>query len=591
MALPIEDYAVLGDNGTAALVGRDGSVDWLCLPRFDSPACFAALVGGPENGRWLLGPVERAEASRRYVGHSSVLETTYTTETGTVRVVDVMPVNDGRADLVRRVTGVAGTVRMRHEWLVRFGYGKIRPWVHRATSHGEEVITAVAGPDRLMLRGSRLPEAEDGKHVDEFEVAAVDELTFATTYLASHRQLPHTLGLDYRLEETLRTSEAWAHRCSYDGPHREAVLRSLLTLRVLTHSATGGIVAAPTTSLPEDFGGERNWDYRFCWLRDASLTLQAFLACGYSHEARLWRDWLLRAVAGDPADLQIMYTVDGARDMPERDLDHLAGYADSRPVRVGNGAAGQRQSDVLGAVMAALQMAREVGLEESDDSWAMQVALVDDLADHWQAPDHGLWEIRGPERHFTHSRVMVWVAFDRAVRAVEKHGLPGPVERWRTVRDEVRAEVLERGFNAEHNTFTQHYDTTAVDASLLTLPSVGFIEGDDPRMLGTIAAVEEELLYEGLLLRYRTESGVDGLSGGEHPFLACSFWLVQAYAFAGRHDEARKLMERLLTIPNDLGLLPEEYDPVRQRFVGNYPQAFSHLALVDAAIALERTGA
>ena len=586
MALPIEDYAVLGDTGTAALIGRDGSVDWLCLPRFDSPACFAALVGGPENGRWLLGPVDQAECSRRYVGHSTVLESTYTTSTGTVRVTDVMPVNDGRADLVRRIVGVEGTVRMRHEWLVRFGYGKVRPWVHRDDAHGVEVITAVAGPERLMLRGTRLPEAVDGLHVDEFDVGAGDELTFATTYLPSHRPLPRTLELEERLEETLRTSEEWAAKCAYDGPHREDVLRSLLTLRVLTHSATGGIVAAPTTSLPEDFGGERNWDYRYCWLRDAALTLQSFLACGYLDEARLWRDWLLRAVAGDPADLQIMYAVDGSRDLPERELDHLAGYADSRPVRIGNGAVSQRQSDVLGAVMYALEMGRDLGLPESDDSWALQCALVDDLAEHWQTPDHGLWEIRGPEQHFTHSRVMVWVAFDRAVAACEDHGLPGPVDRWRTVRDEVRAEVLDKGFDAERNTFTQHYDTTAVDAALLMLPAVGFIDGDDPRMLGTIAAIEEELMYDGLLLRYRTETGVDGLSGGEHPFLACSFWLVTAYAMAGLVDKAEALMERLLKIPNDLGLLPEEYDPVRQRFVGNFPQAFSHLTLVGAAIAL-----
>jgi GH15 family glucan-1,4-alpha-glucosidase len=517
-----------------------------------------------------------------------VLETTYTTATGSVRVIDVMPVNDGRADLVRRVIGLEGTVRMRHEWVVRFGYGKIRPWVHRDDADGDGVITAVAGPDRLMLRGTRLPRPVDGRHVDEFDVAQDDELTFTTTYLPSHRPLPRTLELDHRLEETLRTSEDWAERCAYVGPHREAVLRSLLTLRVLTHSATGGIVAAPTTSLPEDFGGERNWDYRFCWLRDASLTLQSFLACGYSEEARLWRDWLLRAVAGDPADLQIMYAVDGARDLPERELDHLDGYAGSRPVRVGNGAVAQRQSDVLGAVMAAFQMARELGLEESPDSWALQVALVDDLAEHWQAPDHGLWEIRGPEQHFTHSRVMVWVAFDRAITAIEKHGLPGPVDRWREVRDAVRAEVLEKGFDTERNTFTQHYDTTAVDAALLMLPSVGFIDGDDPRMLGTIAAIESELMYDGLLLRYRTETGVDGLSGSEHPFLACSFWLVTAYADAGLTDKAHQLMDRLLTIPNDLGLLPEEYDPVRRRFVGNYPQAFSHLTLVGAAIALDR---
>ncbi|MGN6575613.1 MAG: glycoside hydrolase family 15 protein [Nocardioides sp.] len=586
MALPIEDYAVLGDSGTAALVGRDGSVDWLCLPRFDSPACFAALLGGPENGHWLLGPTGEATSERRYVGHSSMLETTYTTDTGRVRVVDVMPVNDGRADLVRTVTGLEGSVRMRHEWVVRFGYGRIRPWVHRSDAHGTEVITAVAGPDRIMLRGTRLPVAVDGMHADEFAVEAGEELVFSSTYVRSHLPLPKPLEIGHRMVETLRDSEAWAEGCSYDGPHREAVLRSLLTLRILTHSETGGIVAAPTTSLPEDFGGERNWDYRFCWLRDASLTLRAFLASGYTAEARLWRDWLLRAVAGDPADLQIMYAVDGGRELPERELDHLAGYAGSRPVRVGNGAVCQRQSDVLGAVMDALAMARDEGLAEDDDSWALQRTLVDDLAEHWRARDHGLWEIRGPQRHFTHSRVMVWVAFDRAIKAVEEHGLTGAVDRWKQVRDEVRAEILEKGFDQARNTFTQHYETDAVDASLLTIPAVGFLPGDDPRVLGTIAAVEKDLLHEGLLLRYRTETGVDGLHGDEHPFLACSFWLVSAYSLAGRTDEAQALMERLLEIPNDLGLMPEEYDPVARRFVGNFPQAFSHLALVGAAVAL-----
>jgi GH15 family glucan-1,4-alpha-glucosidase len=589
MALPIEDYAVLGDSGTAALVGRDGSVDWLCLPRFDSPACFAALLGGPENGRWLLGPTGEATSERRYVGHSSVLETTYTTDTGRVRVVDVMPVNDGRADLVRTVTGLEGSVRMRHEWLVRFGYGRIRPWVHRAESHGTEVITAVAGPDRIVLRGTRLPIAVDGMHADEFEVAAGEELVFSSTYVRSHLPLPRPLETGHRMVETLLDSEDWADRCSYTGPYREAVLRSLLTLRILTHSETGGIVAAPTTSLPEDFGGERNWDYRYCWLRDASLTLRAFLACGYTGEAGLWRDWLLRAVAGDPADLQIMYAVDGGRELPERELDHLAGYAGSRPVRVGNEAVSQRQSDVLGAVMDALAMARDEGLDEDDDSWSLQRTLVDHLAEHWKARDHGLWEIRGPQRHFTHSRVMVWVAFDRAIRAVEEHGLTGAVDRWSQVRDDVRAEILEHGFNRERNTFTQHYETDAVDAALLMIPAVGFLPGDDPRVLGTIAAVENDLLQDGLLLRYRTETGVDGLAGDEHPFLACSFWLVSAYSLAGRHEEARATMERLLEIPNDLGLMPEEYDPVENRFVGNFPQAFSHLALVGAAVALQHT--
>ncbi|HET6653370.1 MAG TPA: glycoside hydrolase family 15 protein [Nocardioides sp.] len=587
MPLPIEDYAIVGDTETAALIGRDGSVDWLCLPRFDSPACFAALLGDESHGRWLLGPADEAVSTRRYVGHSAVLETTHRTATGSVRVVDAMPVNDGRADLVRRVTGVEGTVRMRHEWIVRFGYGRISPWVRRVDVHGTRVISAVAGPDRLNLRGDRLPHAADHVHADEFDVSAGDELTFTTTWLPSHRPPARPLETDHRLVDTLEAHERWAARCSYDGPHREAVLRSLLTLRLLTHSGTGGIVAAPTTSLPEDFGGERNWDYRYCWLRDAALTLEAFLACGYSGEARLWRDWLLRAVAGDPCDLQVMYAVDGGRDLPERELDHLPGYAGSRPVRIGNAAVAQRQTDVLGEVMAALHIARELGLEDSHDSWALQRALVDELADTWEKPDNGLWEIRGPQQRFTHSRVMVWVAFDRAVRAVEEHGLTGSVERWRALRDEVRAEVLDRGFDESRNTFTQHYDTAAVDASLLVLPTVGFIDGDDPRMLGTIEAIEAELTENGFLLRYRTETGVDGLSGEEHPFLACSFWLVSAYAQAGRLDDAGTLMERLLTLPNDVGLLPEEYDPVRQRFVGNFPQAFSHLTLVGAAIHLE----
>jgi GH15 family glucan-1,4-alpha-glucosidase len=588
MPLPIEDYAVVGDTGTAALIGRDGSVDWLCLPRFDSPACFAALLGDASHGRWLLGPVGEFRSERRYVGHSSVLETTYTTDTGSVKVVDAMPINDDRADLVRQVHGLEGTVRMRHEWRVRFDYGRIRPWVHRADLDGIEVITAVAGPDRLILRGSRLPHASDHVHTDEFEVAAGEEMFFTTTWVPSHHEMPLPLEVTGRLTHTQEATERWAARCEYHGPYREAVLRSLLTLRLLTHGGTGGIVAAPTTSLPEDFGGERNWDYRFCWLRDAALTLEAFLACGYRDEARLWRDWLLRAVAGDPADLQVMYQVDGARDLTERVLEHLPGYEGARPVRIGNGAVVQKQTDVLGEVMAALHHARDLGLEESKDSWALQRALVDDLAEHWDEPDHGLWEVRGPTRHFTHSRVMVWVAFDRAVRAVEEHGLPGHADTWRDLRDKVREEVLSQGYDDERGTFTQAYDTTALDAALLVIPVVGFLDADDPRVLGTIRAVEEDLLEHGLLLRYRTETGVDGIRGDENPFLACSFWLVSALAMAGRVDDARALMDRLLEIPNDVGLLPEEFDPVSGRFAGNFPQAFSHLALVGAAIKLER---
>jgi GH15 family glucan-1,4-alpha-glucosidase len=587
MPLAIEDYALIGDTGTAALVGRDGSIDWLCLPRFDSPACFASLLGDRDNGRWLIGPVDRAECSRRYVGETSVLESTYSTSTGTFRVIDVMPVGDRRADVVRRLEGVSGTVRVRHEWIVRFGYGKTRPWVSRREHHGHQVITAVAGPDRLTLRGPRLPSAEDGHHVDEFDISAGEVMTFSTTWQASHRPFPEFLDRESRIRSTTEGMQRWADRCCYEGPFRAAVVRSLVTLRLLTHESTGGIVAAPTTSLPEELGGERNWDYRYCWLRDASLTLEALLRCGYRKETRLWRDWLLRAVAGDPADLQIMYTVDGGRDLPERELDHLPGYAGSRPVRIGNGAVDQRQTDVLGEVMNALHLARTLGIEDGPESWAMQRALVEDLATHWDRPDNGLWEIRGPQRHFTHSRVMVWVAFDRAIRGVEEHGHDGPVEHWRELRDTVRAEVLDRGVDHERNTFTQHYDTTEVDASLLVLPLLGFIDGDDPLMLGTIEAVKADLLRGGLLLRYRTETGVDGLLGDEHPFLACSFWLVSAYAAAGRLDEAEELLTRLVGLSNDVGLLAEEHDPATGAHTGNFPQAFSHLTLVNAAVDLE----
>ncbi|HET8604715.1 MAG TPA: glycoside hydrolase family 15 protein [Marmoricola sp.] len=588
MALPIEDYALLGDGHTAALVGKDGSVDWLCLPRFDSAACFAALLGDETNGRWLLGPTEEALTKRRYVGDTSVLETTYTTSTGTVVVTDFMPVNDNRFDLVRRIEGKEGSVRMRHEWIVRLDYGKVRPWVHRETHQDTEVILATAGPDRLILRGPRLPRAVDGRHVDEFDVRSGETLDFATVWIPSHLQVPKALDVEARLAETLQREQEWADACHYDGSYRAEVIRSLVTLRLLTDFDTGGIVAAPTTSLPEDFGGERNWDYRYCWLRDAALTLQALLVADRAGEAKLWRGWLLRAIAGDPEDMQIMYTINGARHLPERELEHLAGYAGSRPVRVGNGAVEQRQTDVLGEVMCALADARDEGLKETKDSWALQLALVENLADNWEQPDNGLWEIRGPLRHFTHSRVMVWAAFDRAVQGVEQHGLDGPVEKWRTLRDKVRQEVLEKGWREDLNTFTQHYDTDAVDASLLVMPLVGFLDGDDPRMIGTIEAVEKNLMRDGLVLRYRTDSGVDGLSGDENPFLACSFWLVAAYALAGRRGDAEKLMDRLVGLCNDLGLLSEEYDMANHRMVGNYPQAFSHLALVRAAEVLSR---
>ena len=587
MALPIEDYALIGDRDTAALVGKDGSIDWLCLPRFDSPACFAALLGTEEHGRWLLAPAGPVLAThRRYVDGTALLETTFTTADGELVLLDVMPTGDGRADVVRRLTCTRGTVRVRHDWVVRTDYGKVRPWVRHEEAHGEDVVIAVAGPDKFILRGPRLPHGHHGHHSDEFELSAGAEVTFSTTWVRSWRDIPEPLGFDEPIAATAARQRAWSQRCPDEVPHADLVRRSLLTLLLMTHAETGGIVAAPTTSLPEDFGGERNWDYRFCWLRDAALTLESLLGAGYDTEALAWRGWLLRAVAGDPADLQIMYTVDGGRQLPEMELPHLPGYADSLPVRIGNGAVSQRQNDVLGEVMIALELARRAGLDESANSWALQRALVDDLAEHWDEPDNGLWEIRGPQRHFTHSRVMVWAAFDRAIRGVEEHGLDGPVERWRELRERVREEVLEKGYDEQRGTFTQHYDTTEVDASLLTLPLVGFLPPDDPRVLGTIDAVVEDLMRDGLLLRYRTVSGVDGLSGDEHPFLACSFWLVSTLAAAGRREEAEELMGRLCGLANDVGLLSEEYDVAGARMAGNFPQAFSHLTLVQAALSL-----
>ncbi len=588
MPLPIEDYAAIGDGHTAALIGIDGSMDWLCFPQFDSHACFAGLLGTDENGHWLIGPSGKHTATRRYVDDTAVLETTFTTDDGQVRITELMPTGDRRADVIRRVEGVSGTVSIRHSWVVRFDYGRIRPWVHREKIDGRPAIIATAGPDKLILTGPRLPPAVDGHHEETFDVRAGETLDFTLTWIPSYRKISDPVDVDACLGFTLEEQQRWADACVYDGPWRADVVRSLVTLRGLTHVDTGGIVAAATTSLPEDFGGERNWDYRFCWLRDAALSLESFLAAGRADYAHHWRDWLLRAIAGDPADMQVMYTVEGGRHLPERELDHLAGYAGSRPVRIGNGAVKQRQSDVLGEVMCALSMARNHGVTETRDSWSLQRTLVNELAENWRQPDNGLWEIRGPLRRFTHSRVMVWAAFDRAIEGVEQHGLHGPVDEWRAIRDQVREEIMEHGFDAERNTFTQHYETDEVDASLLVLPLVRFIDGDDPKMLGTIKAVENDLMHDGLLLRYRTRSGIDGLSGDEHPFLACSFWLVSAYALAGRHEDAVGLMGRLVALGNEVGLLSEEYDVAGDRMAGNFPQAFSHLALVGAAMNIAR---
>jgi GH15 family glucan-1,4-alpha-glucosidase len=588
----IEDYAVIGDSHTAALVGRDGSVDWLCLPRFDSPACFAALLGEPGNGHWQISPAGQVRSvHRHYRTRSLVLETEFTTDTGAVRLIDLMPPRDGRVDLVRRVQCVAGTVRMRHEFVLRFGYGRVRPWVRRTyDGEGVECLLAVAGPDAVCLRaaGTDLPRPADGRHVGEFVLEEGEAVDFQLAYFPSHEDIPPARDPDQALSYADTYWSWWASICRYQGPYEDQVLRSLLTLKALTYAPTGGIVAAATTSLPEFFGGTRNWDYRYCWLRDAALTLTALLASGYEEEALAWRDWLLRAVAGDPEDVQIMYGVAGERDLPESELDWLRGYADSRPVRIGNAASEQFQADVLGEVMHALHEARRAGVREDDFSWPLQRSLVEYLERVWTRPDHGIWEIRGTPRHFTHSRVMVWVAFDRAVRAVEEFGLVGPVDRWRGLRAEVRAEVLERGFDAELNSFTQFYGGRTVDAALLVLPSVGFLPADDPRMVGTVAAVEKFLLRDGLVHRYDTTAdGVDGLPPGEYPFVPCAFWLADYYAKAGRIADATALLDRLTGLANDVGLLSEEYDPDGDRMAGNVPQALSHLALVHAVKSLE----
>jgi GH15 family glucan-1,4-alpha-glucosidase len=583
--VPIEDYAVLGDGHTAALVSREGSIDWLCLPRFDSDACFAALLGTTDHGRWLLAVRGASSVTRAYRADSFVLDTTYATPTGTAVATDAMPLGDGRSDVVRRVECTAGEVEVDHEWVVRFGYGGIEPWVrHERDADGHDAIRAVAGPDSLVLRGDRLPRPVDHRHRDRFTLRAGESVELSLTWVHSWQPVPARLTVPDRLDQTVIAWGLWARDCTYDGAYREAVVRSLLVLRLLTDVTTGGIVAAVTTSLPETFGGERNWDYRYCWLRDAALTLEALLEQGFRDEATQWRDWLERAVAGDPRDLQIMYRLDGGRRLPETHLDHLPGYAGSRPVRLGNGAVDQVQHDVLGEVMSALAMARDAGLAETADSWSLQRRLVDDLATGWREPDRGIWEVRGEPRHFTHSKIMSWAALDRAITGAERHGLPAPLDRWRAVRDEIRADVLAHGWSAEVGSFVQHYGASHTDASLLQMVHVGFLRPDDARVLATVARIREELeVAPGLLLRYRPDRTDDGLSGDEAPFLACSFWLADALARTGDVDGSTAVLDALVPLANDVGLLAEQYDPRAGRMVGNVPQALSHLALVRAA--------
>ncbi|MCD1144448.1 glycoside hydrolase family 15 protein [Kocuria sp. LUK] len=620
---PLEDYALLSDLHTGPLVSREGSVDWLCFPRFDSPSVFAALLGTPEDGRWKLSAVDGEVVSRRYLPRTFVLETTWRTPTGTVVVTDFLPPGGDRVDLVRRVECVSGHAEVEHDLRIRFDYGRARPWTRRVDLDGSGTcaLLSVAGPDALLLAGPLLHPAGTGRaedregaaqrheaspegHSDDyrgavsgrltgtFALAAGEVLDWSLTCHPSHREPPVPQDAQAALDRTVAYWTEWSARIRVHDRHDRAALRSLMVLRALTHAETGGIVAAPTTSLPEEFGGSRNWDYRYTWLRDAALTIETLIAHDVTDGALHWRNWLLRAVAGDADELRIMYGVAGERQLPEHVLDHLGGYENSRPVRIGNGAAGQYQADVVGEVMIALAALRDAGTAEDEYSWELQKNLLRFAERHYDRRGHGIWEVRGPARYFVHGRAMMWAAFDRGVRAVTEHGLDGPVDRWRDLRDRLREEIMTRGFDAELNSFTQTYDNREVDAALLQLPHTGLVAPDDPRMLGTVARIERELRGDhGLLHRYRTATGVDGLPGDEYPFLICSFWLVEQYARSGRVDDARVLLDRLAACATDLGLLAEEYDPVTGRLAGNFPQAFSHLGFVRAVDAVARAEA
>ena len=587
MALAIEDYALISDCRTGALVGKDGSIDWLCLPRYDSPSIFGALLGTEHHGRWLLCPSDpEAKAERHYRGDSFVLVTTWTTSTGVVEVTDAMPRDEGRANVVRRIRGISGVVPMHVELRMRFSYASALPWVQQLRD-SHSTLQAVAGPDALVVRGVDL-KATDHVHEADITVSEGEVIDHTLAWYPSHKEAPSPIDATRALASTAKLWDDWSSTFTHRGAYSDEVLRSLLVLRALSHADTGGIAAAATTSLPESFGGSRNWDYRYVWLRDASQTLSALLAHGYEDEVDHWRLWLLRSLAGDPSDVQIMYGLAGERFLPEYELDSLPGYHGAKPVRIGNGAAKQFQADVIGEVMIALHDARLVGIKESAFSWALQRALMGRLDEVWHKPDQGIWEIRGPARDFTHSRVMVWAAYDRAIRGVEEFGLEGTVEEWRNRRAELRREIERRGYDPERNTFTQHFETTEVDASLLQLSQVGFIAPDDPRMLGTVKAIENDLMDHGFLMRYRASHDLDGLDGTEHPFLACSFWLVEQYARSGRVDAANELMRKLCGVANDVGLLSEEFSPSSGRQAGNTPQALSHLALVRSADAIAR---
>jgi GH15 family glucan-1,4-alpha-glucosidase len=580
----IEDYALLGDMQTAALVSTAGSIDWLCLPKFDSPACFAALLDTPDAGHWIVAPAAGGVCTRRcYVKDTLVLQTEWVSGDGTVRVIDFMPPRGHAPDVVRIIEGVHGSVVMRSELRLRFDYGLVVPWVR----HHDDMVEAIAGPDRVRLRTPAPTRGKEMSTVSDFTVRAGDRVPFVLTWNPSHESPPKPVDAEHALRDTLRFWTDWAHRGNpVHGPYRDAIKRSLLTLKALTYHPTGGIVAAATTSLPELIGGTRNWDYRYCWLRDSTYTLQALISAGYLAEAKAWREWLLRAIAGDPAELQIMYALDGTRRIPEAELPWLSGYENSTPVRTGNAASDQLQLDVWGEILDSLALARNAGISTHDDAWDMQVALMNHLEGTWDQPDNGLWEMRGPRRHFTHSKVLAWVAADRMATAVRAHHLYGPADRWEALGDTIHADVLAHGYNPDRNTFTQSYDAPGLDAALLMIPRVGFLPPDDSRVLGTIAAIQNELTEGGFVKRYETSTSDDGLPGGEGLFLACSFWLVDALHLAGQQTEATQLFERLLALRNDVGLLSEEWDPHTGRQLGNTPQAFSHFPLVTSALQL-----
>ncbi|WP_425558206.1 glycoside hydrolase family 15 protein [Cryptosporangium japonicum] len=580
----IEDYAVIGDLHTAALVGRDGSIDWLCLPRFDSAACFAKLLGDEENGHWQISPAGEATCtSRKYRDDTLILETIWETPEGKVRVIDLMPPRDDAVDVVRVVEGLEGHVAMRSVLRLRFDYGQIVPWVRHV--NGE--FAAVAGPDAVWLRSSVPLHGENLSTVGEFTVSPGEYVPFVLTWRESWQENDRDVDAIEQVNNTEAYWRGWVQQCRYEGRWADAVKRSLITLKALTYDPTGGIVAAATTSLPEQIGGPRNWDYRYCWLRDASFTLQALVSNGYDQEAIAWRDWLLRAVAGDPADLQIMYSIKGRRRIDEWQVPWLRGYEGSAPVRIGNAASEQLQLDVIGEVLDSLHFARESGISSNEDAWSLQKRLIQHLETTWREPDNGLWEVRGDRQHFVHSKVLCWVAFDRMVKGAEKFGQDGDADRWRSIRDTIHAEVCARGFDRTRNSFTQYYGSTGLDASLLLIPRLGFLPPDDPRVIGTVEAVQRELVADGFVLRYRPQKeAVDGLPGEEGAFLACSFWLADALYLIGRKDEAVALVDRLVGLASDTGLLAEEYDPVARRHLGNTPQAFSHVALVNSAVLL-----